>query len=327
MLMGEATEDQEHSGLVREALERMSGAGAEIIDIEIPGLDSILSGSSMIAHEFKWDLIDYLAGTPGTPVGSLQDILGQGLYHVQLEETFRRSAATEQRNRVEYDRAVAKRAEAREAMLAIMDELALDAVVYPTIRRRAAQMGDRQRGSNCQLSATTGLPALSVPAGFTDAGLPTGVELLGRPLEDARLLALGFAFEQKVQPRRPPGRTPPLEGDRAPEPIEFVVASQGGGAIAHVFFTWDVAVSTLIYQLTVSGIPTAEMSGVALHQAQREREGGVIYRLSGPLRQSASGSLTLSAGERDALLAGDLYLRVYTEADPTGGPRAILRLP
>ena len=326
-LMGEAPEDQEHSRLVREALERMSGAGAEIIDIEIPGLDSILSGSSMIEHEFKWDLIDYLAATPGAPVGSLQDILDQGLYHVQLEETFRRRAATEQRNSVEYDRAVAKRAEAREAVLAIMDELALDAVVYPTIRRRAAQIGDPQRGSNCQLSATTGLPALSVPAGFTDAGLPTGVELLGKPLEDARLLALGFAFEQSVQPRRAPGRTPPLQGGRAPDPIAFVVASQGGGATAHVFFSWDVVLSTLTYQMTVSGIPANDLSGVALHQAQADHEGGVIYSISGPHARVASGALVLSAPERDALLAGDLYLRVYTTATRTGGPRATLRVP
>ena len=108
-----------------------------------------------------------------------------------------------------------------------MDKLSLDALVYPTIRRRAARIGDPQRGSNCQLSATTGLPALSVPAGFTDAGLPTGLELLGRPLEDARLLALGFAFEQSTQPRRAPERTPPLEDGRAPEPVTFVVAAQG----------------------------------------------------------------------------------------------------
>ena len=53
---------------------------------------SILSGSSLIGHEFKWDLIDYLAATPDAQVGSLQDILDAGLYHVRLEATFRRRA-------------------------------------------------------------------------------------------------------------------------------------------------------------------------------------------------------------------------------------------
>ena len=327
MLLGDATEDQEHSQMVREALERMGEAGAEIIDIEIPGLDSILSESSMIGHEFKWDLIDYLAATPGAPVGSLQDILDRGLYHVRLEAGFRRRASLEQRDSAAYHTAVAKRAEARDTVLATMDELALDAVVYPTIRRRAARIGDPQRGSNCQLSATTGLPALSVPAGFTDAGLPTGIELLGRPLEDARLLALGFAFEQSAQPRRPPARTPPLEGGRAPDPVAFEVAVQGGRAAARVLFSWDVATSALSYEATVSGIAAEEIRGVGLHRAQTDQMGGVIYRLSGPTDREASGTITLNAGERDALMGGDLYLRLYTTGGPSGGPRAPLPVP
>ena len=324
MLWGDATEDQEHSELVREALDHMRDAGAEIIDIEIPGLDSIISGSSLIGHEFKWDLMDYLTATPGAPVGSLQDILDRGLYHVQLEATFQRRAATAQRDSAAYHQAVGKRAAARDAVLSTMDELSLDAFVYPTIRRRAAQIGDPQRGSNCQLSATTGLPALSIPAGFTDAGLPTGIELLGRPLEDARLLALGFAFEQSSQPRRAPARTPPLEDGRAPDPVAFEVAAHGGRAAARVLFSWDIATSALSYEATVSGIPVEEIRGVGLHPAQTNQLGGVIYRLLGPIDQEASGTITLNATEREALMGGDLYLRLYTTEVPSGGPRAPL---
>ncbi len=146
MLLGDPAEDQEHSRLVREALDRMNDAGAEIIDIEIPGLDSILSGSSLIGHEFKWDLIGYLAATPGAPVGSLQDILDRGLYHVQLEATFRRRAATAQRDSAAYQQALGKRAAARNVVLETMDERSLDAMVYPTIRRRASQIGGSPTG-------------------------------------------------------------------------------------------------------------------------------------------------------------------------------------
>ena len=327
MLMGDAVEDQEHSRLVRDALDRMTEAGAEIIDIEIPGLDSILSGSSLIGHEFKWDLIDYLAATPSAPVGSLQDILDRGLYHVRLEANFRRRAETVQRDSAAYHRAVGKRAEARDTVIATMDELALDAVVYPTIRRRAARIGDPQRGSNCQLSATTGLPALSVPAGFTDAGLPTGMELLGRPLEDARLVALGFAFEQSVQPRRAPARTPPLREGRTPEPAAFEVAAQGGRGTARVLFSWDVVTSALSYEATISGVPVEQILGVGLHRAQTDREGGVIYRLSGPIDQGAVGTITLNAQDSEALIEGDLYLRLYTTEVPSGGPPAPLSVP
>ena len=326
-LFGDATADREHARLVRAALDSMSGAGAEIIDIEIPGLDSLLSGTSLIGLEFKWDLIDYLAATPAAPVSSLQDLLDRGLYHVRLEGTFRRRAGTEERDSTAYARAMDKRAAARDAVVARMDELLLDALVYPTIRRRAARIGDPQGGSNCQLSATTGLPALSVPAGFSALGLPTGLELLGRPLHDARLLALGFAFEQAFQPRRAPTRTPPLENGRAPEPVTFEVAAQGGRAAARVLFAWDVTTSALSYELTVSGISAAEILGVGLHRAQSEREGGVIYRLSGPGGQAASGTITLNTGEGAALMGRDLYVRLYTTESLSGGPRAPLSVP
>ncbi len=42
----------------------------------------------------------------------------------------------------------------------------------------------------------TGHPALSVPCGFTEGGLPVGMQLVGRWYEDAALLALAGAFEQ-----------------------------------------------------------------------------------------------------------------------------------
>ncbi|MCH8812698.1 MAG: amidase, partial [Gemmatimonadetes bacterium] len=187
-LFGDAADDREHARMVRAALDSMSAAGAEVIDVEVPGLDSLLSGSSLIGLEFKWDLIDYLAATPTAPVASVQEILDGGLYHVRLEGTLRRTAAREERDTAAVARAMGKRAAARDVVVAFMDELLLDALVYPTIRRRAARIGDPQGGSNCQLSATTGLPALSIPAGFTGLGLPVGLELPGRPLQAARLL-------------------------------------------------------------------------------------------------------------------------------------------
>ena len=53
---------------------------------------------------------------------------------------------------------------------------------------------------------TTWQPAISVPAGFTPAGLPVGLQLVGRRLEDRRLLEFAHAFEQatRVGLRRPP---------------------------------------------------------------------------------------------------------------------------
>ncbi len=41
-----------------------------------------------------------------------------------------------------------------------------------------------------------GLPALSVPSGFTSNGLPSAFQLIGRPFAEARLLAVGHAYQR-----------------------------------------------------------------------------------------------------------------------------------
>jgi amidase len=49
--------------------------------------------------------------------------------------------------------------------------------------------------SSAYLISATGLPAISVPAGFTPAGLPVGLQLVGRRRGDWPLLAVAHAFE------------------------------------------------------------------------------------------------------------------------------------
>ena len=50
-----------------------------------------------------------------------------------------------------------------------------------------------------------GLPVLSVPCGFSAAGLPIGIQLVGRPFDEATTLSLGQAYEQATgwSERRP----------------------------------------------------------------------------------------------------------------------------
>jgi amidase len=59
---------------------------------------------------------------------------------------------------------------------------------------------------SCYLISATGLPALSVPCGFTAQGLPVGLQLVGRHRDDLGLLQLAYAFQQRTQlwKRRPP---------------------------------------------------------------------------------------------------------------------------
>ena len=53
----------------------------------------------------------------------------------------------------------------------------------------------------------THLPALSVPCGFTAAGLPIGLQIAGRPFDEATVLRVGHAYEQATEwhLRRPGG--------------------------------------------------------------------------------------------------------------------------
>src|SRR5262249_32940797 len=104
---------------------------------------------------------------------------------------------------------LAGRAELRQAVLVCMDELPYDALLYPVSRIKAPTV-EASAPHNVALAPCIGLPARARPAGFTQEGLPVGMELLGRPWSEGRLLALGYAYEQAVHPRRVPGSTPPL---------------------------------------------------------------------------------------------------------------------
>jgi aspartyl-tRNA(Asn)/glutamyl-tRNA(Gln) amidotransferase subunit A len=43
-----------------------------------------------------------------------------------------------------------------------------------------------------------GIPAMSVPCGFTRAGLPMGLQLLGKPFDEGTLLRAGYAYEKEA---------------------------------------------------------------------------------------------------------------------------------
>jgi amidase len=57
----------------------------------------------------------------------------------------------------------------------------------------------------CSDITVTGLPAISVPAGFTDEGLPVGIQIVGRHQDEWGVLQLAHAFEQAtgIGKRRP----------------------------------------------------------------------------------------------------------------------------
>ncbi len=53
--------------------------------------------------------------------------------------------------------------------------------------------------ASCYSISLTGLPAISVPCGFTKEGLPIGLQIVGRHQRDFDVLQLAYAFEQATQ--------------------------------------------------------------------------------------------------------------------------------
>jgi aspartyl-tRNA(Asn)/glutamyl-tRNA(Gln) amidotransferase subunit A len=97
----------------------------------------------------------------------------------------------------------------------------VDVLVAPTIPEPAPSLAEaksgtvddvvRRMGRFSRLTrtiSTFGLPALSVACGFSTRGLPIGIQLIGRPFDEAAILRLGHAYERATawHTRRPPLR-------------------------------------------------------------------------------------------------------------------------
>ena len=90
----------------------------------------------------------------------------------------------------------------------------VDVVAMPTTPTPAFRIGERvddplamYLGDVFTVSANlTGLPAVSLPAGLSRAGLPIGLQLVGRAFDEASLFRVGDAFEQATSwhDTRPP---------------------------------------------------------------------------------------------------------------------------
>lgn len=77
----------------------------------------------------------------------------------------------------------------------------VDVLVLPTMKTVAQVLGfEFTNAGNIEIELTrpfnlTGGPALALRNGFTKAGLPTSLQIIGRPFEDDRVLRVGYALE------------------------------------------------------------------------------------------------------------------------------------
>ncbi len=329
-LFGDATEDQEAARIVNTAVDAMKTEGAASVEVPMPELTEMLRNSSVIDLEFREDFEGYLKKFPGAPVRTLQELLDAGLVHTAIEGTMRRKLAVKGRESDEYKTAMAKRTTLQQAILKVMKDENLDALVYPTMRRKAAIIGEPQNGSTCQLSASTGFPAISLPAGFTPDGLPIGIELLGAPLDDGKLVGMAYAFEQSTHHRRAPALTPPLTTSPADRMLTWEGMATGAEMVppvssplkAPIHFAFNVTTNELRYTVTYNNADD-QFLYLTLHRAVKGKNGPVTETLiRGAF--SPSGSIILSDTDRKNLMESGLYVNLATRRFPKGEARAQL---
>jgi amidase len=325
---GASLEEKEVSAIVRAALARIQQAGAEVVDISIPGIEAQALSASVIPFEFRDNLAAYLSSHPDAPVKSLSEILARGLYLAELRADFTMLNTSPGTESPEYKSAMARRAALQQLLLRTLAEQRLDALVYPTVRREPSLIGDPQTDPNCEPSANSGFPALSVPAGFTADGVPVGMELLGAPLNDGRLVALGYAWERLASPRQPPHFTPPLVLSAAPPRVPIRVVIADGSVMAEIDFTFDIATGRLDYTVAMTGVPQDDMLAVSLHQpVDGSTDGPVIAALAPPGTLRRVGQVTLPVSARESLHHGQLYVSLLIRQHPRGALRGNLTPP
>ena len=326
---GTAPEDGEVAAVVRRAIDEMKTLGATVIDVEVSGLATLVAAANLLTQELKVYLGAYLKNAGGY-ASSVDDLLESGLHSFSLQGILdiANGTADDYLSGDDYKARLAARDTLGKALVAVMDANRLDAIVYPTIRRIAPLIGGAQPGSNAALSANTGFPAISVPAGFTPGGFPVGVELIGRPFAEPTLLALAFDFEQATHHRRPPrlegaapGSAVTVEGGAAATRAEVIATGARSSPPSKVSFQaagrfrFTEENRELAYDIRIAGA-VAEVGGLYLHRRANRQNGGVAYVLARSSSPTVTGVVTLTAAEAADLKAGKCYLAVISAKSP-----------
>jgi aspartyl-tRNA(Asn)/glutamyl-tRNA(Gln) amidotransferase subunit A len=171
--------------VVEAAIGVLGELGAEVVGIDLPMLDYATASMNIIhaseAHAYHAERI---RSTPE-------------LYGATVRNYFRLGAFI---GAADYLQAQRVRQHIRSEMLAAFERVHLIAAptyVSPARRFDEMQTGERFKRGNLTLPfSLAGAPAISVPCGFSGAGLPIGLQLAGRPFDESSVLRAAYAYEQ-----------------------------------------------------------------------------------------------------------------------------------
>ncbi|GJM13478.1 MAG: amidase [Pseudohongiella sp.] len=214
-LVDHANADPEIGSIFQQALDDLAAAGAIIVDpVEIRDFQ-ILSDGIPFCGRFRYDVGQYFKSLENPPLLDVNEVLETGEIAPETRSSFDFYAQYpldvvpdewEQPcptwpNHPERNQLLANAIEA-------MDTERLDALIYPSWSNPPAHIdrsGEEYLGDNNQrLVPDAGLPAVTVPMGFWQGRLPSGLQIVGRPFAEGLLIELAYAYEQKTQHRRPP---------------------------------------------------------------------------------------------------------------------------
>lgn len=207
------------------AVADLARLGAEIVDPFEFDVAAQLDREGLFCQRFRYDMHQYLMSLgDGAPMTDVVQVLETGEYSSYAE----RSLNGHRDRPLDVHPALWDppcpdffEHEGRQAYLAdlvaAMDEAEVDAVVYPSWTSPPAHIDrarEEYRGDNSQrVAPATGMPAITVPMGFSYGHLPAGLQILGRPYAEGLLFKMAYAYEQGTRHRRPPDGFPALGMD------------------------------------------------------------------------------------------------------------------
>jgi amidase len=204
--------DPEVRALTEKAIADLKAQGATVVDpFDIPRYDELVKGIG--CGNFQADVNQWFAlHAADAPVHSIQAVYDAGLYLPYIQKRLENALkpSTEVCLDTWHD---PKKIAFRKSLLDAMEAEHLDAVLYPTWSNAPRLVGDLKSpgGDNNQVIAPmTGLPAITVPMGYTHGNLPAGLQLLGRAFAEEDLLRLAYAYEQATKHRHAPAAFPAL---------------------------------------------------------------------------------------------------------------------
>jgi amidase len=202
-------------GLYQEAMEKMKQAGAEIVEIELLKMTSVIGANeyNVLLYEFKDGLNAYFASHK-TPIHSLEELIRFNKEHADKampwfrQETLENAQAKGGLDSQEYRDAVAKTKGVGKIIDDLMLQNRLDVIAGVSIGVPGCTdwiNGDYSTGFYfCPPAAMAGYPHITVPMGHVH-GLPVGLSMMSGAYTEGPLLGMAYAYEQVSRKRIAPG--------------------------------------------------------------------------------------------------------------------------